>query len=211
MTLDRVTIDSVLGSDPGHVAGTIGDAEAFARVVQQALTDAGILDVDVGALGNRLQFTQRTPGAGALLISGVAFHSDPVSVTLLTLDLSSPAFAAADRSHLLAQLDSILASLDAMAGGVAAAQDYAAFVGSQLAIHADFTATLEAIYRATGGALVSLDMDDETARLKALELRHSLLQQSIAMVNQSRQNVLLLFEGLPTSAITDILMNHGDP
>ncbi|GGD29593.1 hypothetical protein [Aureimonas glaciei] len=211
VTLDRDTIDSVLGGDPGHVAGTIGDAEAFARVVQQALTDAGILDVDVGALGNRLQFTQRTPGAGALMISGVAFRSDPVSVTLLTLDLGSPAFAAADRSHLLAQLDSIMASLDAMAGDVSAAQDYVAFVGSQLAIHADFTTTIETIYRATRGALVSVDMDDETARLKALELRRGLLQQSIAMVNQSRQNVLLLFEGLPTSAITDILMNHGDP
>lgn len=199
VTLDRDTVERALGNDALHVAGRILDADALARVVQQALTDAGISGVDVGAIANRLEFTRQPAGAGSLQISNTAFDPGdtvPSNVTLLSLDMTSPAFAAADRSRLVQQLDSLLATIDTMIGDVSSAQDYTDFVSAQLTIHSTFTSDLEGIYRQTYGDLINVDMSDEEARLKALEYRRDLLQHSISLVNQSQKNVLILFEGM---------------
>ncbi len=60
IAVTKATIEAALAGQSGYTAGsgTIGTVDQFARVAQQAVSQAGISNVSVAAVGARLQFTR---------------------------------------------------------------------------------------------------------------------------------------------------------
>lgn len=196
VTFDRSTIEAVLGADSGHSPGRIENADQLARVVQQALIEAGVAGVDVASSANRLQFTKAVAGSGSLALTDITLHSRsavPAGTTLLTLDQAVGALGALEEEHFLQHMDAIASNIGMLVARVSEAQDYVGFIGSQLQNQSSFSARLEGIYREAFGSIAEVDMSAEQARLKALEARRELLKRSLSIMSESRQNVLLLF------------------
>lgn len=197
VTLDRGTIEAALGTDAGFSAGRIEDADQLARVVRQALAEAGVAGVDVAASANRLRFTKAVAGSGSLALAGVTLRSGsalPAGTTLLTLDRTVEALAALDDGRFLQHVDAIASNIAVLVARVAEAEDYVGHVGSQLRIQSSFSARLEGIYRDAFRTMAEVDMSAEQARLKALEVRRELLKRALSIMDGSRQNLLLLFQ-----------------
>lgn len=197
VTLDRSTIEAVLGADSGHSPGRIENTDQLARVVQQALIDAGVAGVDVSWSANRLQFTKRVAGSGSLALTNVTLRSGaalPEGINLFTLDRTMGTLGALERGHFLQHIDAIASHIDLLVAGVSEAEDYVGFVAFQLRTQSSFSARLEGIYRDAFRSIAEVDLCAEQARLKALEARRELLKRSLSIMNGSRQNLLLLFE-----------------
>lgn len=197
VTVDRSTIEAALGMDTGSSAGRIENADQLARVVQQALVEAGVTGVDVAASANRLQFTKTVSGSGSLAFADVTLRSGsalPADTTLLTFDRTVEVLAALDEGRFLQHVDAIASNIAVLVARVSEAEDYVGRVGSQLQIQSSFSARLEGIYRDAFRTIADVDMNAEQARLKALEARRELLKRAVSIMSESRRNLLLLFK-----------------
>ncbi len=171
VTLDRGTIEAALGTDAGFSAGRIEDADQLARVVRQALAEAGVAGVDVVASANRLRFTKAVAGSGSLALAGVTlraparrFPQDHAHDARSDVE----ALAALDEGRFLQHVDAIASNIAVLVARVIEAEDYVGHVGSQLRIQSSFSARLEGIYRDAFRTMAEVDMNGEQARLKAL-------------------------------------------
>ncbi len=165
VTLDRGTIEAALGTDAGFSAGRIEDADQLARVVRQALAEAGVAGVDVAASANRLRFTKAVAGSGSLALAGVTLRSGsalPAGTTLMTLDRTVEALAALDDGRFLQHVDAIASNIAVLVARVIEAEDYVGHVGSQLRIQSSFSARLEGIYRDAFRTMAEVDMSGRT-------------------------------------------------
>lgn len=206
ITLDRSTIEAVLGEDSGYSTGRIQSADQLARVVQQALVDAGVGGVNVASSASRLQFTKTVAGLGSLAITNVTLRSGPAfpdGTSLLTLDRTVGAVGTLEREHFLEHIGAIASNIDALVRRVSEAEDYVGVVAFQLQTQSSFSARLEGIYRDAFKDIVEIDLNAEQAKLKALEARRELLKRSMAIMNASRQNLLLLFQDWSPSSRTE--------
>ncbi len=101
VSLDRSTIEAVLSADIRHSPGRIENADQFARVVQQALFNAGVAGVDVTSSANRFSSRKRSQVVAALRSPTSPFTSGqqfPDGTTRLTLDQAVGALGALSES-----------------------------------------------------------------------------------------------------------------
>ncbi|SFF45582.1 hypothetical protein SAMN05216566_11477 [Aureimonas phyllosphaerae] len=206
ITLDRSTIEAVLGEDSGNSPGRIENADQLARVVQQAFIDAGVGGVNVASSASRLQFTKTVAGLGSLAITNVTLRSGPAfpdGTSLLTLDRTVGALGTLEREHFREHIGAIASNIDALVRRVSEAEDYVGVVAFQLQTQSSFSARLEGIYRDAFKDIAEIDLNAEQAKLKALEARRELLKRSMAIMNASRQNLLLLFQDWSPSSRTE--------
>ncbi|KQQ89372.1 hypothetical protein ASF65_17395 [Aureimonas sp. Leaf324] len=197
ITLDRSSIEAALGMDTGFSEGRIENADQVARVVQQALMEAGVAGVTVAAAANRLRFTKAAAGGGSLALADVTLRSGsalPAGTTLLTLDRTVEALAPLDEGRFLQHLDAIASNIAMLVAHVSEAEAYVGFVGTQLRSQSRFSARLEGIYQDAFRTIAEVDISAEQARLKALEARRELLKRALSIMSESRQNLLLLFK-----------------
>lgn len=200
--IDRNTIDAVLGSEPGHSSSVIANAGELARVVQRAVSDAGLPPIDVTAAGNRLLFKKRAAGAATLAISDVALQEKAAiedGTNLFTFDLTSDTLVGLSRKNFMDHIDVVASNIDAIIQRVSSAKDHTDAVSDRIASQAGLSTKLEGIFRKAYGEMVDVDMNAEKARLKALEIRQAFLKKSISITNESAKNILILFEDWPAA------------
>jgi flagellin len=159
---------------------------SFSRDSSGAI-EIGTIDVDVGATGTMLVDSS---GGGAGILDQSRTVTSGGTYTILNLDISGITDAAADLTDLEDYIDGVdtaIASMTNAATGLGSAK-------SRVDIQKDFVSKLMDAIDTGIGQLVDADMNEESTRLQALQVRTQLGVQALSIANQSAQQILRLFQ-----------------
>jgi flagellin len=175
----------LMGDSTGTTTKTI--VASFSRDSTGEIT-IGTIGVDVGPTGSMLFDLS---GSNAGLLDQERTVTSGTTYSVFNLDISA-----------LTDSDSDLTDLEDMIKGVddALAQmtDAATVIGSaksRIQLQKDFVTTLMQSIDTGIGQLVDADMNEESTRLQALQVRQQLGVQALNIANQSAQMILQLFQG----------------
>lgn len=174
------------GSYAGITAGTVAGATGV-------LTRTANGDATVGVDRSVVTGISRAGGTYATTTMTVATHDMAELVADFSAIATGFATNATDATNGAAFLAGILVSTETVMGDVT---DIATQIGqSEGAIEGqqEFLNKLADTLDAGVGAMVDADMEEEAARLQALQVQQQLATQSLAIANQNPQNVLSLF------------------
>ena len=140
------------------------------------LADTRLIDTDTGA------------SAGGILDADIALTNGS-DVTLLELDISE----LEDTDEDLADLEDMISGVDAAIEKMTDAASTLGAIKTRIDIQKDFADSLMAAIDKGVGQLVDADMNEESTRLQALQVRQQLGIQALSIANQSAQSILSLF------------------
>jgi flagellin len=145
------------------------------------------IDVDISASGSMLIDSS---GGGAGILDSTRAVTSGGSYTVLSLDISSLSDSAAD----LTDLEDFISGVDAAIGQMTDAGTVLGAAKSRIDVQKDFVSTLRDAIDTGIGQLVDADMNEESTRLQALQVRQQLGVQALSIANQSAQMILKLFQ-----------------
>jgi flagellin len=143
---------------------------------------AVLFDAGTGASAGGILDSQRD-STGAVVTTG--------GTSIMDIDISSLTDSAADQAKLEGYIQSVQKGLDAMttaATGLGANQ-------TRINLQSDFVSTLMDSITTGVSQLVDADMNEESTKLQALQVKQQLGVQALSIANQSSQNILSLFRG----------------
>jgi flagellin len=174
-TIDKSIVSSFARDNAGEVSvGTItvnlytkatGDTVALFDSNATASAKAGLLD------------TQLTVTSGG-------------TYTIATLDISGLTDDAAD----LTDLDDMISAVDAVVSAMTDAATTLGSVKSRIGIQQQFVKDLMDAVKTGIGGLVDADMNEESTKLQALQVKQQLGVQALGIANASDQSILKLFQ-----------------
>jgi flagellin len=147
----------------------------------------GTIEVDVGPTGTMLFDTS---GGGTGILDSDKTVTSGGTYTVATLDISAITDDPADLQDLEDMIQGVDDALSAMT-------DAATVLGaakSRISLQKDFVAKLMDSIDTGIGQLVDADMNEESTRLQALQVRQQLGVQALGIANQSAQQILALFQ-----------------
>jgi flagellin len=147
----------------------------------------GTITVDIGATGSMLVDTS---GGGVGILDSARSVTNGADYTVLTLDISALTNDAVDLEDLedmISGVDDAITAMTNSATGLGA-------VKSRVDLQKDFAKSLMDAIDTGVGQLVDADMNEESTRLQALQVRSQLGIQALGMANQSAQQILRLFQ-----------------
>ena len=153
------------GSDGSISIGTISVDLSDTRLIDNNATASGILDTEI------------------------AMASGSDTVTVLDLDIGS----LEDTDEDLADLEAMIAGVDTAIESMTDAASTLGAVKTRIDIQNDFAKSLMSAIDKGVGQLVDADMNEESTRLQALQVRQQLGIQALSIANQSAQSILSLF------------------
>lgn len=183
-------------SDTGPTSKTI--VASFSRD-SSGVISIGTIEVNVGPTGTMLFDQQPTAGSAAGILDTIhtltnaSAPNDEISIagesTGLTIDwiTDDPADLAA-LEEMMVVVDEALRTMTDAATLLGAAK-------SRITLQKDFVAKLIDSIDVGIGQLVDADMNEESTRLQALQVRQQLGVQALGIANQSAQMILRLFQG----------------
>jgi flagellin len=163
---------------------------SFSRDTTGAV-DIGVINVNVGGVTN-------PDGAGTLLIdtggndgilNATRTATNSGDFTVLELDIS----ALTDGADDLQDLEDFITGVDAAITSMTNAATNLGAVKSRIDLQKGFADSLMDAIDTGIGQLVDADMNEESTRLQALQVRQQLGIQALALANQSSQSILSLF------------------
>ncbi len=140
--------------------------------IDVALSDVRLID-SVGNTGI-LDTTFTTTGTGA------------VTQSVLTLDVTAANLDGTDFNEMLTGIESALSDMATGAASLGAAK-------SRIDLQKEFVSKLSDAIERGVGQLVDADMNEESARLSALQVQQQLGVQALSIANSNSQNILSLF------------------
>jgi flagellin len=149
--------------------------------------DIGTITVDVGATGSMLIDADTTAAAGILDQTRTATNLGDYSI--LTLDIGSLTDSADD----LTDLEDMIGGVDAAISSMTNAATSLGAVKTRIDLQNDFAKSLMDAIDTGIGTLVDANMNEESTRLQALQVRQQLGIQALSLANQSSQSILSLF------------------
>ncbi len=175
----------LMGDSTGTTTKTI--VSSFSRDSTGEIT-IGTIGVDVGPTGSML-FDLSGGNAGVLdqertVTSGATYSVSNLDISALT-----------DAPEDLTDLEDMIKGVDA---ALAQMTDAATVIGSaksRIELQKDFVTTLMQSIDTGIGQLIDADMNEESTRLQALQVRQQLGVQALNIANQSAQMILQLFQG----------------
>ncbi|MEQ1673342.1 MAG: flagellin, partial [Hyphomicrobium sp.] len=147
--------------------GTISVDTSKTKLYDASTAAAGILDA-----------TRDTTGAIATTGTSVA-----------SMDISALTDSATD----FATLDSYIKGADAASKEMTSSATSLGAEKQRISLQSDFVSALKSAISEGVGQLVDADMNEESTRLQALQVKQQLGVQALSMANQSSQNILSLF------------------
>ena len=186
-TVDAFTTDDVIAAGAGasvfsgnyaNDGGTtnfvkIADDTWVHAVDQSTVTDQEVAYDDTAGTSGAMWAVDVTPAAGATTSS----------VDTLTISKSTTS----------AQLDGMLQMVDSALTSMTSAAATLGSVSSRIDLQNDFISKLSDSLDRGVGRLVDADMEEESARLSALQVQQQLGIQSLSIANSNSQNILSLF------------------
>ncbi len=181
-TVQAYTIDDVIADGAtfdGNVA-TGGGAGDYVKVAD----NVWVLAVDQTTVPDQeVQYTDSATNLWAVDLTAVPAPSTTSSVDTLTITSATT----------VAQLDGMLTMVeDAMTLMMTSASALGS-ISSRIDLQNDFIAKLTDSLDRGIGRLVDADMEEESARLSALQVQQQLGIQSLSIANSNSQNILSLF------------------
>jgi len=164
---------------------------SFARNASGAVT-IGTISVDTS--GTVLFDASTAAGAGGILDSGRSSTGAIVSsggTSIMNIDISSLTDSDADQATLMGYIqgaDSAFQEMTKAATQLGANQQ-------RINLQSDFISALQDSITTGISQLVDADMNQESTRLQALQVKQQLGVQALSIANQSSQNILSLFRG----------------
>lgn len=147
----------------------------------------GTISVDLES--TRLIDTSTGASAGGILDADIAMSTGTGTVTVLDLDIS----ALEDTADDLADLEAMIKGVDVAIEKMTDAASTLGAAKTRIDIQKDFSNSLMAAIDKGVGQLVDADMNEESTRLQALQVRQQLGIQALGIANQSAQSILSLF------------------
>jgi flagellin len=147
----------------------------------------GTINVDIGATGTMLIDSS---GGGAGVLDSDRTVTSGGTYSVLNLDISTLTDEAAD----LTDLEDYISGVDAAITGMTDAGTNLGAVKTRINLQKDFASTLMDAIDTGIGALVDADMNEESTRLQALQVRQQLGVQALSLANQSSSQILSLFQ-----------------
>lgn len=147
----------------------------------------GTISVDIGATGTMLIDSS---GGGAGVLDSDRTVTSGGTYSILNLDISSLTDEAAD----LTDLEDYISGVDAAITSMTDAGTNLGAVKTRINLQKDFASTLMDAIDTGIGALVDADMNEESTRLQALQVRQQLGVQALSLANQSSSQILSLFQ-----------------
>ena len=205
--IDRVKIQSEISELQNSLQNTV-DAASFSgqnwlsvdstgnttkSVVASLSRDStGVLaiatiDIDIGATGSMLVDSS---GGGLGILDSTRTVTSGGTYTILNLDISALTDAAAD----LTDLEDYINGVDTAIGSMTDAGTVLGAAKSRIDVQKDFVSKLMDAIDTGIGQLVDDDMNAESTRLQALQVRQQLGVQALSIANQSAQMILRLFQ-----------------
>jgi flagellin len=175
----------LVGDSTGTTTKTI--VASFSRDSTGEIT-IGTIGVDVGPTGSMLYDLS---GTNAGLLDQQRTVTSGSSYSVSTLDISALTDSTAD----LTDLEDMIKGVD---DALAQMTDAATVIGSaksRIQLQKDFVTTLMQSIDTGIGQLIDADMNEESTRLQALQVRQQLGVQALNIANQSAQMILKLFQG----------------
>jgi len=174
----------VAGDSTGTTSKTI--VASFSRDSTGAVT-IGTIQVDVGPTGTMLIDTS---GGGQGILDSDRTVTSGGTYSVISLDISGITDDPADLTDLEDMIEGVDTALSAMT-------DAATVLGaakSRISLQKDFVSKLMDSIDTGIGQLVDADMNEESTRLQALQVRQQLGVQALGIANQSAQQILALFQ-----------------
>ncbi len=153
-----------------------------ARVEAHARNDAEALEGDADAAGEGILDGLRDSTSGAI--------GGDQAFSISTLDISALTDSVAD----LAILDGYIAGADAAISEMTAGATAPGAAKSRIDIQQTFVSALMDAIDAGIGQLVDADMNEESTKLQALQVKQQLGIQALSIANSSSQSILRLFQ-----------------
>lgn len=169
---------------------SINRTNAGITAVTDTITAQNLL---VGAAPAVPTFTAATTDAATGVVSGAAYTPGAATVAEFVSGIKA-ALNAGTTGAEKAQMATVIMGL--VDGVKKTVQDYAAVLGStgtRLELQEDFTSKLIDSLNEGVGTLVDANLDEESARLQALQVQQQLGIQALSIANQAPQNILSLF------------------
>jgi flagellin len=164
------------------IVSSISRAGTTVTVQTIQINTAGIALFDANAAASGILDGLRDSTTGAL--GGTA------TFAIASLDISALTDSAAD----LATLDGYLNGADKAIGEMTAAATALGAAKARIEIQQDFVQGLMDAIEAGVGQLVDADMNEESTKLQALQVKQQLGIQALSIANASSQNILRLFQ-----------------
>ncbi|RIY02441.1 flagellin C [Aureimonas flava] len=179
VTISKSTVDAALSSTDGVITT---DAN-FLSVMQQALTDAGVTGVTADLNGTAVRLTSAaTSGASSVSITDVSADKGSGVTSIDITDKSA--------AQITAYINTVNTAMNAITAGASNLGAVAARIDLQKTF---VTNLMDTIDKGVSG-LVDADMNEESTKLQALQVKQQLGVQALSIANQSAQNVLRLFQ-----------------
>lgn len=159
---------------------------SFSRDSSGTIT-IGTITVDVGATGTMLIDAS---GSNAGILDQSRSVTSGATYSVMTLNIASITDATAD----LTDLEDMIKGVDAALTGLTKAATVLGSVKSRVDTQKDFVSKLMDAIDTGIGQLVDADMNEESTRLQALQVRAQLGVQALGIANQSAQQILALFK-----------------
>ncbi|MFA5950126.1 MAG: flagellin [Hyphomicrobium sp.] len=188
----RSTADSAVFSGQNFLAGdstgptTKTIVSSFSRDSTGAIS-IGTISIDVGPTGTLLF---DTGGAGAGILDSDRTVTSGATYSVATLDIS----AITDDSADLVDLEDLVKGVDAALSAITDAATILGAAKSRISLQSDFVSKLRDTIDTGIGQLVDADLNEESTRLQALQVRQQLGVQALGIANQSAQQILSLFQ-----------------
>ena len=171
-----------LKGDSGADTTTRSIVSSFTRGADGSLS-IGTITVDLD--NTRLVDTNGTASG----ILNTTETSGSTSYTVLTLDIST----LTDDTDDLAVIKDMMESVDTAIGSMTDAASSLGAIKTRIDIQKDFADSMKAAIDKGVGQLVDADMNEESARLQALQVKQQLGIQALSIANQGAQSILSLF------------------
>jgi flagellin len=146
----------------------------------------GTISVDVGATGSMMIDSS---GGGAGVLDTDRTVTSGGTYNILNLDISALTDDAAD----LTDLEDYISGVDTAISSITDAATDLGAVKTRINLQKDFASSLMDAIDTGIGTLVDADMNEESTRLQALQVRQQLGVQALSLANQSAQSILSLF------------------
>jgi flagellin len=176
----------VMGDSSGNTLKTI--VASFARDSTGAIS-IGTIEIDVGPTGTMLFDSSGTPQG--ILDSEMTTTGNAITYSVETLDIA----AITDDATELQDLEDMITGVDDSLSLMTDAATRLGAAKSRISLQKDFVSKLMDSIETGIGQLIDADMNEESTRLQALQVRQQLGVQALGIANQSAQQILALFQG----------------
>ncbi|MFM2044498.1 MAG: putative flagellin protein FlaB (LafA) [Pseudomonadota bacterium] len=180
-SVDHAKIGDELNSLSAQIQNTI-DAASYNGENLLNNTNARVLTVSINRSGSTISAVTDT-------VTGV----DMTAVQTFVAGLDAAITAGADGSARAADAQTQLLALEAQMDITISAAAEFGNVGKRLELQADFTSKLVDSLNQGIGTLVDANLNEESARLQALQVQQQLGIQALSIANGAPQNILALF------------------